>query len=280
MNRIVTIIIALLVCISSFGQYAPEKTLSLEECIDRALSSSVSVENARLDTESARNDRMIAFSKYFPQVNLMSFGFMAMNPIIRYGISDIKDAGLRNEIYNLWYNEGQTLNLPKNFTAIEKGAIVGVSAVQPVFAGGQIVAGNALSKVGIEAAELKEVMARRDLLLEVEESYFLVNSLQSKRQTVVSALALIDTVERCVSTAVKAGVATSSDALKVKVRRKEMSSNLESLDDGIALAMQALCRITGIDDDPSLTLSDTLLLSPEPPYDLYVSEEQAVNSRP
>ena len=139
--------------------------MSLEECIDRALSSSVSVENARLDTESARNDRMIAFSKYFPQVNLMSFGFMAMNPIIRYGISDIKDAGLRNEIYNLWYNEGQTLNLPKNFTAIEKGAIVGVSAVQPVFAGGQIVAGNALSKVGIEAAELKEVMAAETFFL-------------------------------------------------------------------------------------------------------------------
>ena len=54
--------------------------------------------------------------------------------------------------------------------------------MQPVFVGGQIVNGNRLAQVGVEASQYKAEIVERDLLLQVEESYWLVVSLQEKRK--------------------------------------------------------------------------------------------------
>lgn len=277
MNRKIPYII-ISVCLGT-GLSAAAQSLSLEDCLSKAQESSVKVENARLDVESARADRSIAFSKYFPQVSLNSLSFAAVNPLISYGIKDIDNAALRNELYLKWYEDGKAMGIPNKIEELDKGTFVGVTAMQPVYAGGQIAAGNALAEVGVEAAQLQEEIALRDLLLEVEESYFLVSSLKAKKATVVSALALLDTAYRVVNAAVSAGVATSSDLVKVKIRKREMESNLLSIDEGIALATMSLCRVCGMEYSDSLQVSDTLSTVPESPYDLYVDETAAVDLR-
>ena len=96
--------------------------------------------------------------------------------------------------------------MPTEVTALKKGHGVNAMAIMPLFAGGRIVNGNRLAKVGIEAAELKAEVTERDVMEEVEASYFLVLGLQEKEATVAAALALIDSLDHVVDKALAAGV--------------------------------------------------------------------------
>ena len=109
-----------------------------------------------------------------------------------------------------------------------------VTAVQPVFAGGRIVNGNRLAALGVEAAGYQQQMSGQNSLILVEKNYWLVLSLNEKRQTVQTLKKLLDTLSRDVNAAYEAGVITRTDLLKVrnelrrfhlpdKVSRRKMS---------------------------------------------------------
>ena len=65
---------------------------------------------------------------------------------------------------------------------MEKGLLGGVTAIQPVFAGGRIVKGNQLANLGIKAANYQYDIAKDELLMHTEQSYWLIVSLQETTQ--------------------------------------------------------------------------------------------------
>ena len=247
----------------SVSLLATGQSLTLDSCLSAALSNNAAVQNAQLDVLAAEQVKKQAFTKYFPSVSGTALGYNALNPLFEYGISDIGNAELRQDLYNLWAEYGGALGIPPSLSLAQKGTTVGATAVQPLFAGGRIVNGNRLATVGVEAARLQQALTREKTLLNVEENYWLIVSLYEKRRTVVQALDFLDTLERDVVTAEQAGLVTHNDRLKVALKRDEMRANLLKVDNGIQLATMALCQQTGIKYSPTLELTDTVVIEPD-----------------
>ena len=275
----------LLVALTAATLLATGQSLTLDSCLSAALSNNAAVQNAQLDVLAAEQVKKQAFTKYFPSVSGTALGYHALNPLFEYGIGDIGNAQLRQDLYNLWAEYGGALGIPQSLSLAQKGTTVGATAVQPLFAGGRIVNGNRLAAVGVEAARLQQELTREKTLLNVEENYWLIVSLYEKRRTILQALDFLDTLERDVVTAEQAGLVTRNDRLKVALKRDgvgitgrvlEMRTNLLKVDNGIRLATMALCQQTGIGYSPTLELTDTVAIEPD---DFQVQTGNAVAGR-
>jgi len=267
------LIVAGTVCVvfSGTGQ-----SLTLDSCLKAAGARNLTLENARLDVLAAEQVKRQAFTKYFPTVSATALGYRALNPIFEYGIGDIDNAQVRQDLYNLWSEYGGSIGIPPSISLAEKGTAVAATAMQPLYAGGRIVNGNRLAQLGVEAAQLQQELSQEKVMLSVEESYWLVVSLYEKRHTVLQALDFLDTLGRDVLTAEEAGLVTRNDRLKVALKRDEMRSNLLKVENGIQLATMALCQLSGIEYSPTLQLTDTVATEPS---DIDVRIAEAVARR-
>lgn len=236
----------------------PAQPLSLDSCKSMALRNNASVKNAALDVLVAREVQHQVLTKYFPNVSAMAMGYHALNPLIEYGIEDVGNAEIRQLLYNMYAEYGAALGLPNSISLCEKGIGVGATAVQPVFMGGQIVNGNRLAKLGVQAAELQNELTQEKLLQQVEENYWLVVSLQEKKKTIAQAMVFLDTLQRDVTAAFNAGLVTQNDKLKVVLKQHEMESNMLKVNNGITLATMALCQLVGTEYSEQLWLSDSI----------------------
>lgn len=267
------LIVAGTVCVAFSGT---GQSLTLDSCLKAAGARNVTLENARLDVLAAEQVKRQAFTKYFPTVSATALGYRALNPMFEYGIGDIDNAQVRQDLYNLWAEYGGSLGIPPSISLAEKGTAVAATALQPLYAGGRIVNGNRLAQLGVEAAQLQQDLSQEKVLLSVEENYWLVVSLYEKRNTVLQALDFLDTLGRDVLTAEEAGLVTRNDRLKVALKRDEMRSNLLKVENGIQLATMALCQLAGIEYSPTLQLTDTVATEPS---DIDVRIAEAVARR-
>ena len=248
-------IIAIL--LTAAGLALSAQTLTLDSCKALALRNNLTLKNAALDVAAAQEVKKQAFTKYFPNVSAIAGGYYAAKPLFEYSIDNIENASARQFLHNLYYEYGAAMGLPDRISLCENGLMVGATVVQPVYMGGQIVNGNKLAKVGIEAAELKAQLTEEQILQQVEEYYWLIISLQEKLRTLQQAMTFLDTLQRDVNTASEAGLVSKNDPLKVKLKWYEVYFNREKVQNGIQLATDALRLMIG-QDDGVLILTDTI----------------------
>ena len=240
---------------------AQTEVLTLDSCFALAKANNVKIKTSELEIEKAKEVKAQVYTKYFPQVSLGFLAYYAVKPILKYGVDDIDQgtdfgAFVVNVIQTL-QNAGS--DVPSEVTALKQGMSGSALAVMPVYAGGRIINGNKLANLGIEAAELQSEVSERDLMEEIETSYYLVLGLQEKVKTLNSALALIDSLDHTVDVALKAGLVTNSDKLRVSLKRNELLANQLQLSNGITLASLLLCHQIGIAyPEAGLTLENDL----------------------
>lgn len=241
------------------------QTLTLDSCLTLALQNNKNLYSAKLEVEKAKEVRNQARTKYFPQISLQGGGYHALNPLLEIKTEDVPNETLRNVLDFIYENFGETLGLPNSISFMRYGIAAQVTAIQPVYMGGKIVVGNKLAKVGVEAAELQAQIEERNLLLEVEEAYWLVVNLKEKQRTVEAAKALLDTLYKQVSVAVNAGLAMPNDLMAVRLRQDEMNAKSIQLSNGTYLATCALCQTLGISYSPTIEFSNEQITH-EPQY--------------
>lgn len=245
-KHITSLLFALLV----LGLKAQTPVLTLDSCFTLAKANNVQLQTDQLEIQKAQEVKAQVFTKYFPQVSISYLAYYAAKPIIEYGINDIQDddlgAFLSALITTLNDPEGANMGLPTEINLMKQGHGVNATAMMPVYAGGRILNGNRLANVGIEAAQLKAEVSERDMLENIESTFYLVLGLQDKVHTVESALALTDSLDHIVEVALKAGLITKSDKLRLALKQNELKANQLQLNNGIVLASQLLCLQIGI----------------------------------
>ncbi len=254
-SHIIILLFALLIT----GAKAQTPVLTLDSCFALAKANNVQMQTAQLEIEKAQQVKAQVFTKYFPQVSISSIGFFSARPFIEFGINDIQDddlsAFLSALITSLNDPEGLNMGLPTEINLMQAGHSVNATALVPVYAGGRIMNGNRLANVGVEAARLKAEVSERDMLENIESSYYLVLGLKDKVHTLESALALTDSLERIVDVALRAGLITKSDKLRLSLKQNELKAKQMQLGNGIVLASQLLCQQIGIEyPEAGLTL--------------------------
>ena len=219
-----TIIIILSACLLSISVHAQE-IFSLEKCKELALTNNTKTLNSQLSLDAAEQGKKEALTKYFPSVSATGMGFAASDPMMEMA-SEHGSMGM-----------------------LEKGIIGAVSATQPIYAGGQIVAGNKLAKLGVEAAELQKTMCEDEILLNVEQYYWQIISLEEKTKTIAEAESLLNRVHTDVKNAMDAGLVNRNDLLKVELKQNELESGKLKLANGLKLSKTVLAQFIGVSPD-------------------------------
>ena len=230
--------------------------LTLDSCLALARHNNVEIRTSQLEMEHAREVKRQVFTKYFPQVNLMGLGYYSANPLIHFGIDDIQSNDMRELLQSLYDLVATESDVQKEVSLMKRGANGSLMVAQPLYAGGRIVTGNKLASLGVEVAGLQAEMKMRDIIENIESTYYLVAGLQQKVATVTAALTLIDSLDRTVQLALDNGLVTRADALQLQLKRNEMLANQQQLASGIRLSKRMLCTQIGIEYSDALVFAD------------------------
>lgn len=218
---------------ATFVAPAQEKRiLTLNECKEMALKYNADIQTGKIDIEAARQTQKEAFTKYFPQISAGAATYRADNNLVKANIPDLTQMGLP---------------IPAMEVGIlEEGNLVTVSALQPVFAGGQIVNSNKLAKTALDASVLQLDITTDKVELETENYYWKIVSLKEAEKTINILDTLLQSLHKDVSLAVKAGITTQNDLLTVQLKQNELQSTRLQVENGIRLSCMALSQYIGL----------------------------------
>lgn len=237
----------------SLATVSAQRTFTLDECLERALSNNVRMRNAENEIRMAEHDRKNAFTRYFPSVSASGGGFIANK-----GLMEL--------------NMGPDMSM----SMMKDGVVGGVSATLPLFTGGQIVNGNKLAKVSEEVSRTRYRLSENEVRLTTENYYWQVVTLKEKLRTLEVVEARLDTLTRDVEAAVQAGVTTRNDLLQVQLRQNEIKSNRLNVENALALSRELLAQYMGMgldSVDVAYAMEGRL---PEEPAGLFLPPESAL----
>ena len=246
MKKIVSIILCLACCDIVVAQ-----TYSLEQILDSARHNNIAIRNARHGIEAAQEQRKEAFTKYFPNVSGTGLWFNANKGMAKTSLnpSELIPSSLASTMAAILPVEAlAALASPISISMMKNGTIGSLMAMQPVFAGGQIVNGNRLAKVGEDVSRLQLQLSENEVEKTAEQYYWQIVTLQEKMKTVAAVEAMLTDIHKDVDVAVRAGVALRNDLLQVELRQNEVESQKMKLRNGIGTVKLLLAQYCGLRD--------------------------------
>lgn len=143
-------------------------------------------------------------------------------------------------------------------TDTRNAGIVAVTLTQPIYMGGKIRAYNKITQYAEEAAGTLYDKELQDIIVDVDEAYWNLVALYSKKKLAEGYKALVDKLEGDVEKLVKEGMATKADLLSVKIKVNEAGVTLIQVNNGIELSRMNLCRICGLDMNEPVEVEDAI----------------------
>ncbi len=246
-------ILAIVLCSLCWG-FVSAQTYTLEQLMDSALHNNIAIRSAQYDIEAASQQRKEAFTKYFPNVSGTGLWFNANKGMAQTTLtpSELIPPEVSTSLAPLaqFLSEEALAALanPVNISMMKNGTIAGVQAVQPVFAGGQIVNGNKLAKVGEDVSRLQMQLSENEVEKTTEQYFWQLASMQEKMKTVEAVEALLNDICKDVDVAVRAGVAMRNDLLQVQLRQNDVASQKLKISNGLSLVRMLLSQYCGLRD--------------------------------
>ena len=131
-----------------------------------------------------------------------------------------------------------------------------VMLTQPLYMGGKIRAYDRITRLAEEAAGAQHTMEEQDLLVSVDEAYWRIVALQSKKKLAESFLETVRKLDSDVEKIIEEGMATKADGLSVKVKVNEAEVAIIQVNNGLSLSRMALAQVCGLPLDSEFTLED------------------------
>lgn len=270
---------ATILCLGFFESAIAQQQLTLQQVRELAVANNIVTRSSDNALIQAQEQQKEAKTNYFPQVNAVGVGFktnvdmikanIATNEVIPSSLAQLIPTELAVKI---------PANIPVNM--VDHGLMVGVTAVQPLYMGGQIINGNRLAKVNVEAKQLQSQTSKKTVLLQAEQYYWQIITLKEKQKTLDVVGDMLSNLEKDASVAVKSGVGMRNDLLSVQLKQNEVESARLKLDNGLKLARLVLAQYIGMENkDIDVSADGDLLQMPVYPA-IKVDHNQAVNELP
>lgn len=237
------------------------QTLTLEVCKQMALENNYELKNRYLEQQASSQSRREAFTNFFPKISAIG-GYMGANK----GLVEMQ--GLN-----------PATGEPMLNSFLKNGKFAALTFIQPVFAGGQIINGNKLARIGEEVSVLQATLTEEQVEKKTEHYFWQVVQLEEKLKTIGAMEELLKTIRKDVEVAIQAGVTTRNDLLRVELQEYELESNRLKLENGIKTSKLLLLQLIGL-KEKEVILKYEAVQNPESPLDLYVNASDAVLSRP
>jgi outer membrane protein TolC len=144
--------------------------------------------------------------------------------------------------------------------------------------GGKIIELYNIAKYGENLTQAQHENKVTELLLEVDEAYWRVVSLENKVKLAKDYRNLIAQVDSNVNVMIQEGVATKAESLKVKVKLNEADVTVTKAENGLNLSRMALNQLCGIPINDIYALADEDLTTET--VTQLIPIDQAINNRP
>ena len=238
MKKIFSIILGLACC----GSVAAQQTYTLDQLKQLAVENNYNLRSARNAIQQSKEQKSEALTKYFPTISATGVG-LTMN---KYLIE--ADLSLPTELASI-LPVGISAAWPSNIALMKNGVFGSVSAIQPVFMGGQIINGNKLAKTGVEASEIQLEASEDQVELSTEQYYWQVVSLKEKLLTLNAIHQMLVELEKDVSNRVRVGAVNRNDLLQVQLRIGEVESAQLEVESSLNTLSQLLAQHVGIGNE-------------------------------
>lgn len=311
MNKNLLVIIA----VAGSVQIQAQKVLQLEDCRQMALAHNKSLQMVQESVKAAKQLKEAAFTQFLPnfsangaytrnEKNLSLLSEDANLPV--YNMNANGTPNYANSWNNNWKQVAANTYAPvdaagnvfdpklnpekiqwKNYALLPKSAMEfdvqnvfagSIGFVQPIFMGGKIKELYNIAKYGENLAQAQQESKMTELLLEVDEAYWRVVSLENKVKLAKEYRNLIARADSNVTDMINEGVATKAEALKVRVKLNEADITMTKAEDGLNLSRMALNQLCGIALDDVYTLADQDLAAET--ITRLIPIDQALNNRP
>jgi multidrug efflux pump subunit AcrB/outer membrane protein TolC len=243
----------------SCKSYAQERLLSIDSCKILALENNRKIKDAEFDVKSSLEVKKNAHTNYFPKISASALSMRSVDYLIKGSIPSM----------NLPVYDGNPANLATAtqfayvpavpIKALDYISMANITVAQPIFAGGRIVNGNKLAKIGQEVSQERKQLTTTEVLVKTEDMYWTIISLKGKLKTLSSYEKLLNQLLADVTVSLKAGLIQRSDLLKVQLKMNELEGNRLKLENGISLSTRALCQHIGVAYDSTLVLTQPLI---------------------
>ena len=254
-NIALTIILGFLPGLHAWAQH----TYTLEQLLDSARSHNIALRNGQRNIEAAQEQRKEAFTKFFPTVSATGAWFNANKSMAQteLDLTPYITPELGATLAQLLPAETLVaLSSPMSISMMKHGTIASITAIQPVFAGGQIINGNKLAKIGEEVSRLRQQLSEDEVETTAEQYFWQLVTLEEKQRTIASVEEMLADIHKDVNLAVEAGLTLRNDLLKVELRQNEVESQKVKIQNGMALVKMLLAQYCGL-RDTSFTLRYT-----------------------
>ena len=274
----------------AMGAYA-QRILTLDSCRNLALSNNKELRMAQEKIKAAHYQQKAAFTNFLPKIDVTGT-YMRTQKEISLLSDDQKNAignmgtsvgmelqqfgqqmqqiaaahpellplltplsGVMGQIPGALNGVGQSL--VDAFRTDTRNLYAGAATLtQPLFMGGKIIAYNKITKYAEQLAASQHAIGMQDVILSTDQAYWQVISLVNKKQLAESFLQLVQKLDSDVNKMVEQGVATTADALSVRVKVNEAEMTLTQVEDGLNLSKMVLCQLCGIPLNTEIRLAD------------------------
>lgn len=207
--------------VSSVKSAPAVKIYTLDECLSEAVANNMKLRSADNQIAMSAEQRKEAYTKYFPTLSATGGGFISNRGLLQMSMGD------------------QNISMAKN------GIGAGITAMQPVFAGGQIINGNKLAKVGEEVSRLQRGLSENEVRLNTETYYWQAVMLKEKLHTLDQMDKQLISVEADAKAAVDAGVRNRNDLLQVQLRKNETRTSRIQVENSLTTVCDMLAQVMG-----------------------------------
>ncbi len=248
-----------------------QTVLSLPQCLESARKHNLTLQNALLEIESAKEQQSEAFTKYFPDLQANVMAFQAFDDMVK------GDGTIPPEVAMINPDLAVMAGMPYNYSEFSRMYSASAVLTQPIFAGGQIRSGNKLTKIQTEVAELKRTLEEKDILQKVTECYWQIATVKYNLNTIEAANKQLDAVLEQVNNYVKAGVTTRNSLLQVQLRQQELASNKLKLQNAQHVLLLLLAQQIGMSGQ-QIDIDASAITASEPQQN-YIPVAEAVENR-
>lgn len=211
--------------------HAQPLVLSLKECRSMALGHSEDMKISSNNTLQAVLDHKVARNSLLPQLTGSAMG-MYMAPDMDF--------------------DGMTLSMKGTWTAR-------LNLTQPIYAGGKIMSGIKLAKLGVEASHEQLKVTRANVIADADNAYWTYIAVMEKKRMLESMLEYISSIYNQVRNSVDAEMAISADLLRVEAKRSDFNYQLEKVNNGLEMCRMNLCNVVGADFSTQIVPTDTII---------------------
>ena len=235
------------------------RSITLSQARELALEHNKDIAKSRLTLEQTSNDAKAYKTNYYPRINLMAADLYSTN------IGDFTIEGGHLPIYMLNPTTGtylpnvtmgadgnyilnQYADFPSQKIDYKLGNIFlgSISLTQPLYMGGKITAAYRMASRGADMASENIRLTESQVILNTDEAYMQAIRARQLAEVAHSYKELLDELLKNVESAVRHGLKTRNDQMKVQVKLNEAELAIQRAENGIRLSTMNLCHVVGL----------------------------------